>query len=382
MGYLFALAVVGLLAYSLSAKNPDGSFVLFVLGIVVIGLVWLKNHFNAVNARRRRDESEREQIKSVQDRFKELQVRIITNSEHEPFAFRTLFDANRPFAGKPYSYPQIRDLYFVVHGAITTPRDVETVAAFLSEFYNFYPQSASSKKPICIIEESEEARVEKARLAKELEAQRQRILEIALADIDGRTKEDVGEAGSALYIMVSRLGVKIGISDEPEKRLGQVQTGHPATVSLGKVIWFISRADAALVEKTVHDVLKLQNAHASGEWFNVNLTEASDAVGKIVRDLIQKGEIDRHRVELHSENVRTESDLRLARLISQQWNISRKGNEWLKLGDKNITVFPRQSRWSYVCAGEYAKGTFDTKKEAKIAALQLYVERYGDRIPS
>jgi hypothetical protein len=216
------------------------------------------------------------------------------------------------------------------------------------------------------------------KLDKEREVERQRILELALADIDGRTKDDVGEMGSALYIMFSKHGVKIGISDEPEKRLGQVQTGHPAKVTLGKVIWFFSRDDATLVEKTVHDLLKLQNAHSIGEWFNVKFDDATNTVGKIVSDLIQKGLVDAHRVGVQSKNVPTELELRLARLVSGKWRISKKGNDCLKLGDKTITIFHKFSRWHYVCAGEYSKVSFGTKKEAKIAALQLCIERHGD----
>ena len=362
--------------------------VFIIVCVVVFALVSFINSKDERKAKRLREEKDRERIRSLQDSFKKLQVKIITDSQNQPLAFKSLFDATHECTGEVYSYPKIRDLYFVVNGTITSQSEAEIIAKYIEEFYSvylqysLYPQSTSDKKSICIIEQSQEARIEKARLAKEQEVERQRILELALADIDGRTKDDVGEMGSALYIMVSKLGVKIGISDEPEKRLGQVQTGHPAKVTLGKVIWFFSRDDAALVEKTVHDLLKLQNAHSIGEWFTVKFAEATDAVGKIVRDLIQKGLVDSHRVAIQSKNLQTEVDLRLVKLVSGKWRISKKGNDWLKLGDKVITIFSRQSRWSYVCAGEYSKTSFDTKKEAKIAALQLYLERYGDGIPS
>ena len=255
-------------AWLLSAKGPEVSLFVLIGGISVIGIVWLRNHLNEVEGKRRREERDRERVKSIRDNFQKLQLRIITDSDHHPFAFQSLFDATRSFPDKPYSYPKVRELHFVVNGIAATSHDLETVTAFLSEFYDLDGHSVSDKKPIHCVEESEDSRIEKARLQAEREAQRQRVLEIALADIDGRAKEDVGEAGSAVYIMVSRFGAKIGISDEPERRLGQVQTGHPATVSLSKVIWFFSREDAMLVENTVHDLLKLQGAHASGEWFH------------------------------------------------------------------------------------------------------------------
>jgi hypothetical protein len=368
---------IGAFAYFLSFKYPDAALVLFFFGIVVVILIRLNNLRNEREAKRYREDKERERIKAIQERFKELRVKLITNSEHQPFAFRSVFDTTHKFSGKAYSYPKIGELYFVVNGIITPNRDVEVITEFIEEFYSFGPQRAMpSKKPICIIEESQDSLVEKARVAKEKEAERQRILKLVLTDIYTRTKEDVGEMGSALYIMFSEFAVKIGISDEPEKRLGEVQTGHPAKLALGKVIWFFSRMDAALVEKTTH--AKLHGAHASGEWFNVKFAEAADAVAKIVSDLIQNGQIDSHRVEIDSKNASTDLERRIAELISREWRISKKGKEWLKLGDKSITIFPQKSRWSYVCAGERSNGSFSTKKEAKIAALQLYIERYGD----
>ena len=178
--------------------------------------------------------------------------------------------------------------------------------------------------------------------------------------------------------MASKLGVKIGISDDPQKRLGQVQTGHPAKVSLSKEIWFFSRKDAELVERTVHDLLKLQKAHTRGEWFNLKIGQASDTVSRVVRDLIQLGKVDSHRREIHSKSGAGETDLALAKLISLPWRVSHKGNDYLRLDAKNITIFPRRSRWAFVCDGEFSKVTFETKKEAKVAALQMFLERFGD----
>jgi hypothetical protein len=126
------------------------------IGLSAVGALALLVHFfnsrGERQAKKLREEKEQERIRLVQEKFKGLGAKLITNSEHQAFAFRTLFDASREFTGKQYSYPLIRylnfgNLYFVVNGAITSPHELEIVAAYVREFFTPHPNSTSWKKP-------------------------------------------------------------------------------------------------------------------------------------------------------------------------------------------------------------------------------------------
>lgn len=77
-----------------------------------------------------------------------------------------------------------------------------------------------------------------------------------------------------LYCIGPRDGgvVKIGIAQEPKKRLSQLQTGHPSKLSLFWKKKFVSRRDAFSAEKFVHG--ELSNKRVGGEWFSVSDREA------------------------------------------------------------------------------------------------------------
>lgn len=64
---------------------------------------------------------------------------------------------------------------------------------------------------------------------------------------------------------------KIGVSDNPQKRLKQCQTGNPYKLKLERTEVFESRNDALEREKELHNKFKDFNTH--GEWFQTSLTE-------------------------------------------------------------------------------------------------------------
>lgn len=62
---------------------------------------------------------------------------------------------------------------------------------------------------------------------------------------------------------------KVGITHAPEKRLKQLQTGHPAKLR----IWHLLECeDARRMERIIHDTLKIHRA--SGEWFHLSVEDA------------------------------------------------------------------------------------------------------------
>ena len=60
---------------------------------------------------------------------------------------------------------------------------------------------------------------------------------------------------------------KIGISDNPLKRLKQLQTGNSARLHLIKVF---AVKDARAIEKRLHRLLMFHRCSPRGEWFNLS----------------------------------------------------------------------------------------------------------------
>jgi hypothetical protein len=175
--------------------------------------------------------------------------------------------------------------------------------------------------------------------------------------------------------MASEHGAKIGISNEPEKRLGQVQTGHPARVKLSKVFWFFNREEPALVEQAVHRQLKRKGVHTWGEWFKVRGNEAEIVISEIIRELAQEGKIESRFRDVR--NSSSQIDMMIAACVSKKWRASQRGNEWLKFGDKHITVFRKQAGWCYVYDDWFATESFDSIRAAKVTALQEHLGKVG-----
>jgi len=75
-----------------------------------------------------------------------------------------------------------------------------------------------------------------------------------------------------VYIIGSESGpIKIGISDKPEKRVKQLQTGNPNKLSLIHTEEIEDNL-AESIELEIHKNLKLKKT--VGEWFNISITEA------------------------------------------------------------------------------------------------------------
>jgi predicted GIY-YIG superfamily endonuclease len=82
----------------------------------------------------------------------------------------------------------------------------------------------------------------------------------------------------ALYIVRDRRSsdVKIGISNDPERRLSQIQsTYNVGSVELLEITWFLTRAEALALEATFHQRYATKNSPARGgrEWFTLTDVE-------------------------------------------------------------------------------------------------------------
>lgn len=79
------------------------------------------------------------------------------------------------------------------------------------------------------------------------------------------------------YVYIVKAGtkstspIKIGVTDNVQNRIKQLQTGNPAEIFLVMHFECNSREHAFNLEKTIHEILKGQRLF--GEWFSVSKTK-------------------------------------------------------------------------------------------------------------
>lgn len=78
---------------------------------------------------------------------------------------------------------------------------------------------------------------------------------------------------SYVYFVQSQHGgaIKIGVSDNPEQRLIQLQTAYPHKLVIVKRIECDNRRYADELERSLHD--RFQSQRLSGEWFDITIHE-------------------------------------------------------------------------------------------------------------
>lgn len=81
-----------------------------------------------------------------------------------------------------------------------------------------------------------------------------------------------------IYIISSSSNgpVKIGISDDPDRRLRQLQTGHPTLLAIHHREPVEKPTHARMLERFIHDTLSPKRM--IGEWFNIG---TQDAIGEV-----------------------------------------------------------------------------------------------------
>ena len=68
--------------------------------------------------------------------------------------------------------------------------------------------------------------------------------------------------------MTNGVEYKIGITNNPERRLKQCQTGNPKQLSYVCIVERPNKASAIFLEKSIHAGLKQHRLQ--GEWFKLN----------------------------------------------------------------------------------------------------------------
>jgi hypothetical protein len=89
-----------------------------------------------------------------------------------------------------------------------------------------------------------------------------------------------------VYVIAARVEgpVKIGFSNNPQKRLRQLQTGHPERLHLHHTQGFPAKR-VKVMEKIIHHTISY--LRQTGEWFDLSV---EDAIAEVEFALIRYGD--------------------------------------------------------------------------------------------
>lgn len=79
---------------------------------------------------------------------------------------------------------------------------------------------------------------------------------------------------TSIYVIGDDRYCKIGISDHPEKRLSELQTGNPSKLTLHHSVEVDDRRKAELIEGLIHKTLKDKRMDGGSEWFSLTPKDA------------------------------------------------------------------------------------------------------------
>lgn len=87
-----------------------------------------------------------------------------------------------------------------------------------------------------------------------------------------------------MYIIADQENhIKVGISKDPNKRLLQLQTGHPTKLQLLYTEKFeCKRSHLLKIEALVHKKISSKYRHATGEWFEATPEQIEDIKNIII----------------------------------------------------------------------------------------------------
>jgi len=91
-----------------------------------------------------------------------------------------------------------------------------------------------------------------------------------------------------MYVYIIQSGtkmkspIKIGMSDDPEKRIKQLQTGNPQVLRIIISIKCNSREHAFELEKTLHRMLERNNI--LNEWFSVRKKSVFETINRMANN--------------------------------------------------------------------------------------------------
>lgn len=124
---------------------------------------------------------------------------------------------------------------------------------------------------------------------------------------------------SKCYVYIIRSGrgnrrpIKIGMADNPKRRIKELQTGNPELLNLVLTMKCNSRKHARLVERTLHN--QLEGVNILGEWYQVKENKlfkvlkllAKDPSCDVIEEFNLTAPVEHTRQMLRTERKRSDS---------------------------------------------------------------------------
>jgi T5orf172 domain len=201
-----------------------------------------------------------------------------------------------------------------------------------------------------------------------LAAVEERVISRA-ADFNSRTASDMGEEATAVYVIATpaQNSVKVGISDNPDRRRNDLQTGSPHSLAVYCQFWLQNRQHALLVERHCHKRLKARGHFTIGEWFSVEPDVAKRHIVETYVELTEQRAIIEHPPNASPQSTDDELKQEFSQFI--RWRFSKRGNLVADIFGQKITVYQRHKQWRWVCDGTFSKGSFDNCELAQFSAI-------------
>ena len=105
--------------------------------------------------------------------------------------------------------------------------------------------------------------------------------------VDDYLRKIYGKAHCAVYAIGIQDGtpLKIGITTDLAKRIGQLQVGHWQKLKCHVITWTSSVEKSQLIERKCHALLEKAQKHISGEWFTIDPEWAAKVIVHVADSL-------------------------------------------------------------------------------------------------
>lgn len=281
----------------ISALHPFG-----FAAVTIAFLIWLTYQWSRKKEKAREKESLLqtqlrdafdellEKRKTYSDRAASLELQVLEITKGEPYVFQSEFDAMALASTvENTSVVTSNDYHYLIQGS---KADENLHGDLLNEYLEAWCWRPSVEEGYLhylleqnSIPESAAAKAHTDRLSSERTQHEEEEARLKAANVRTRTKEDAGPNATALYIMHSEAGTKVGFSSNLKQRLSQLKTPHPGELKLHRAWWFRNREAASRAEKSTHRLLKKEGVHMNREWFSISAEEAEKAVNKVIDEI-------------------------------------------------------------------------------------------------
>lgn len=159
----------------------------------------------------------------------------------------------------------------------------------------------------------------------------------------------MGESNVSCYLYILKCSdfIKVGVSNNPDKRINSINAHNPLNTILLFSFCYDKKKNAFLIEKKIHAKLKLINKHHKYEWFTYD-EESMNAINTLTKEF-----------DIELLNY-TDNNNSLTELITKDSSIYKEAvtleQIQTRLKDRRLTVISKEIGISYPTLLAISKG--------------------------